>query len=72
MEVPLAQIDLLVADFAAQAIITSFLSKNFPGDGIVGEEDSASLMHKFDGKLVPQVLKLVNDELNETLSVDQV
>ncbi|RHZ47634.1 hypothetical protein Glove_575g12 [Diversispora epigaea] len=56
-----------VADFSSQAIISTFLQKNFPNDPIVGEEDSDALRGESGKELRDKVLSLTNSVLDETL-----
>jgi 3'(2'), 5'-bisphosphate nucleotidase len=48
---------LVVADFAAQAIVNHALSRHFPDDGIIAEETSEELQN--NPKLAESVIKLV-------------
>jgi len=60
-----------IADYSAQAIVNSILSKEFPSDQIVGEEDAMHLRSK--GKdLTPRIVALVNSSLDFDISQEQV
>ncbi|CAG8439198.1 6539_t:CDS:2 [Diversispora eburnea] len=56
-----------VADFSSQAIISTFLHKNFPNDPIVGEEDSDALHGESGKALRDKVLSSTNSVLDEPL-----
>lgn len=55
-----------VADYAAQALIISYLSEMFPGDGFVAEEDSSIL--RSDAALCNQVLRILESVTNRSWS----
>ncbi|WFC99910.1 3'(2'),5'-bisphosphate nucleotidase [Malassezia yamatoensis] len=52
-----------IGDFSAQAVVNEVLSRHFPNDGIVGEEDSADLQGEKGADLRSKVSRLVNDSL---------
>jgi 3'(2'), 5'-bisphosphate nucleotidase len=52
-----------VADFAAQALVARLLSRAFPHDALIGEEDAAALRQ--DAALLAQVTAFVSDLLPE-------
>jgi 3'(2'), 5'-bisphosphate nucleotidase len=51
-----------VADFSAQAVINTILSRAFPSDPIVGEEDADDL--RDNETLLARVAELANDALS--------
>jgi len=53
-----------VADFAAQALIVSYLSEKFPGDAFIAEEDSSIL--RSDTTLCDQVLHILEAATNRS------
>ncbi|ABN66662.1 3'(2')5'-bisphosphate nucleotidase [Scheffersomyces stipitis CBS 6054] len=57
-----------VGDYAAQAIINYAIQKNFPGDEIVGEEDSDTLREDTDEsrKLSGRILEIIEDVQDNT------
>ncbi|KAI7897916.1 3',5'-bisphosphate nucleotidase [Cokeromyces recurvatus] len=63
-----------VADFSAQAIVNTYLTKHFPNDPIVGEEDSKDLQGDAGKILREKVFSLTNGVLNENekLSEQQI
>ncbi|KAG1046819.1 hypothetical protein G6F43_010711 [Rhizopus delemar] len=63
-----------VADFSAQAIINTYLHKDFPNDPIIGEEDSKDLQGESGKVLREKVVSLTNGVLseNEKLSEQQI
>jgi 3'(2'), 5'-bisphosphate nucleotidase len=65
---------MLVADFSAQAIVNTYLGKEFPSDPIVGEEDSKDLQGDTGKPLREKVFSLTNGVLSdsEKLSEQQV
>ncbi|KAF4588032.1 hypothetical protein EYR38_009993 [Pleurotus pulmonarius] len=56
-----------VADFSAQAVISSMLGKAFPGDAIVGEEDSTDLRLESGKELRDRIVALSNEALTADL-----
>ncbi|KAL6300007.1 3',5'-bisphosphate nucleotidase [Sparassis latifolia] len=56
-----------VGDFSAQAVINTILSRTFPQDPIVGEEDSADLRGKTGLPLRNRVVELANEALTVQL-----
>lgn len=58
-----------IGDYSAQAAVNEVLSKHFPDDGIVGEEDSNDLQGESGAEMRGKVSQLVNDAL---LAHDQV
>ncbi|KAI8889037.1 3',5'-bisphosphate nucleotidase [Backusella circina FSU 941] len=54
-----------VADFSAQAIVNTWLEKEFPSDPIVGEEDSKDLQGDAGKVLREKVFSLTNGVLSE-------
>ncbi|KAI8329848.1 3',5'-bisphosphate nucleotidase [Chlamydoabsidia padenii] len=63
-----------VADFSAQAIVNTYLTKAFPQDPIVGEEDAQDLRGEQGRLLREKVHSLTNGVLkdNEKLTEDQI
>lgn len=63
-----------MADFSAQAIVNTYLTKAFPQDPIVGEEDAQDLRGESGRLLREKVHSLTNGVLNdsEKLTEDQV
>ncbi|KAJ3028624.1 UNVERIFIED_CONTAM: hypothetical protein HDU68_001281 [Siphonaria sp. JEL0065] len=59
-----------VADYGAQAIVNARIARAFPGDAIVGEEDSRDL--QVDADLRDKVLNLVNSVHDQQMSADQM
>lgn len=59
-----------VGDFALQAIINHAIKLNFPGDEIVGEEDSQELQE--NDSLASQVFDLINKIQSETSDSDNI
>ncbi|KAI9339643.1 3',5'-bisphosphate nucleotidase [Obelidium mucronatum] len=59
-----------VADFGAQAIVNALLSRSFPDDPIVGEEDSKDL--HADHVLRDRVLALVNGVHDQAMTADEM
>lgn len=57
----------LVGDFAAQAVVNTILANAFPGDKIVGEEDSADLRTGKHSELKDRVVQLANQALTADL-----
>jgi 3'(2'), 5'-bisphosphate nucleotidase len=55
-----------VADYAVQALIVSYLSEMFPGDGFVAEEDSSIL--RSNAVLCDQVLHILEAATNRSWS----
>ncbi|PVF96394.1 putative MET22-protein ser/thr phosphatase [Serendipita vermifera] len=53
-----------VADFSAQAMVNDILSKAFPSDPIVGEEDSADLRTPASEQIRTHLNRLANDALH--------
>ncbi|KIM26515.1 hypothetical protein M408DRAFT_16879 [Serendipita vermifera MAFF 305830] len=53
-----------VADFSAQAVVNAILTKAFPDDPIVGEEDSADIRTPTTGSLRKHLTSLANDALH--------
>ncbi|KAI8063188.1 3',5'-bisphosphate nucleotidase [Gongronella butleri] len=63
-----------VADFSAQAIVNTYLTKAFPEDPIVGEEDSKDLQGDTGKILRDKVFSLTNGVLDaqEKMTEDQI
>jgi len=61
-----------VADFASQAVVCSCIDKAFPGDQIVGEEDSTELQQAQQASLCKAVVDHVATGLGEDAGRDQV
>ncbi|KAI8324695.1 3(2),5-bisphosphate nucleotidase HAL2 [Martensiomyces pterosporus] len=61
-----------VADFSAQAVVNSILEKHFPGDPIVGEEDSKDLQGEEGRILREKVVELTNTATEHPLATDEV
>lgn len=64
----------IVADFSAQAVINTYLTKAFPEDPIVGEEDAKDLRGEAGRALREKVVSLTNGVLSpeEQLTEEQV
>jgi 3'-phosphoadenosine 5'-phosphosulfate (PAPS) 3'-phosphatase len=61
-----------VADYAAQAVISSILRAAFPDDPIVGEEDASTLRFpntQVEWSLRERIVKLANDALTSELMI---
>ncbi|KAI0942259.1 hypothetical protein AcW1_002935 [Taiwanofungus camphoratus] len=56
-----------VGDYSAQAVINTILSRAFPQDPIVGEEDSADLRQESRSALCSRVVELANETLTANL-----
>ncbi|KAF9039144.1 hypothetical protein BJ165DRAFT_1416518 [Panaeolus papilionaceus] len=56
-----------VGDFAAQALIASILSRAFPEDPIVGEEDASDLRKPSGAELKERIVSLANEALTSEL-----
>ncbi|TIB02013.1 hypothetical protein E3P94_01199 [Wallemia ichthyophaga] len=63
-----------VADYSCQALISLLLSKSFPNDPIVGEEDANDLKQPTESsiQLKNRVTQLVNAELSKPQSIDAI
>lgn len=57
-----------MADYTAQAVISTILHNAFPEDPIVGEEDAADLRA---GGLAGRIAQLANDALRAELGADE-
>lgn len=60
-----------VADYSAQAVISSMLGNAFPGDPIVGEEDSADLRLESGKELRDRIVALSNEALTADLGLGE-
>ncbi|EPS94454.1 hypothetical protein FOMPIDRAFT_1033350 [Fomitopsis schrenkii] len=56
-----------VGDFAAQAVVNTILSRTFPHDPIVGEEDASDLRADTGASLRERVVALANESLTAPL-----
>ncbi|PAV15676.1 3(2),5-bisphosphate nucleotidase HAL2 [Pyrrhoderma noxium] len=56
-----------VGDFSAQAVVNTILSRAFPGDKIVGEEDASELRDEANATLRGRVVELANQALASDL-----
>ncbi|KAI0721763.1 3(2),5-bisphosphate nucleotidase HAL2 [Fomitopsis betulina] len=56
-----------VGDFAAQAVVNTILSRTFPNDPIVGEEDASDLRTDTGVSLRERVIALANESLTAPL-----
>lgn len=54
-----------VGDYTVQALVNFILSKYFPDDEIVGEEDSSELLNTTDKKHLEQIVDFTNEALKE-------
>jgi 3'(2'), 5'-bisphosphate nucleotidase len=54
-----------VADFAAQALVSRLLQLNFPGDPLVGEEDSTTLRTPEEASRLAQITDFVSRNLKD-------
>ncbi|KAA1103693.1 hypothetical protein PGTUg99_005150 [Puccinia graminis f. sp. tritici] len=54
-----------VGDYTVQALLNFILSKYFPDDEIVGEEDSSELLKTTDKKHLQQIIDFTNEGLKE-------
>ncbi|PLW56474.1 hypothetical protein PCANC_04806 [Puccinia coronata f. sp. avenae] len=54
-----------VGDYTVQALVNFILSKYFPNDEIVGEEDSSELLNTTDKKYLEQIVNFTNQALTE-------
>ncbi len=61
-----------VADYAAQAVVSSVLARAFPDVPLVGEEDAADLRDPANEALCAQVVAQVRKVLGDAVSVDDV
>ena len=61
-----------VADFASQAIVCARLAERLPGDGVVGEEDSAALRDEAQSGLRTAIVETVAADLGRSLDESQV
>ena len=57
----------MVADYSAQAVINTILSRTFPDDPIVGEEDAADLRSESASPLRNRIVELANEALTADL-----
>ena len=60
-----------VGDYAAQAVVNTILSKAFPDDKIVGEEDAADLREESGVALRNRIVELANETLTAPLQPDE-
>lgn len=58
---------VVVGDFAAQAVVNTILSRTFPNDPIVGEEDASDLRTDTGVSLRERVIALANESLTASL-----
>ena len=61
-----------VADFASQAIVCARLAERFPADGVVGEEDSATLREDAQAGLRSAIVERVAEDLGADVDESQV
>ncbi|MGH0029506.1 MAG: 3'(2'),5'-bisphosphate nucleotidase [Myxococcota bacterium] len=61
-----------VADFASQAIVCARLAEHLPADGVVGEEDSATLREDAQAGLRAVVVERVAEDLGSEVDEEQV
>ncbi|KNF02130.1 3'(2'),5'-bisphosphate nucleotidase [Puccinia striiformis f. sp. tritici PST-78] len=54
-----------VGDYTVQALVNFILSKYFPNDEIVGEEDTSELLNTTDKKHLQQIIDFTNQGLKE-------
>ena len=66
-----APVCLLVGDFSAQAVINTILTRAFPDDKIVGEEDAADLREESGVALRNRIVELANETLTAPLQPDE-
>ena len=59
----------LVGDYAAQAVVNTILSRAFPDDKIVGEEDSSSISGPKEQALRSRIVDLANEALTKDLAL---
>ncbi|KAG6827108.1 hypothetical protein H0H92_013179 [Tricholoma furcatifolium] len=59
----LITISFIVGDYAAQAVISTILSRAFPSDPIVGEEDANELREESGHTLRDRIIALANEAL---------
>lgn len=57
-----------VADYTAQALVSTVLFSHFPTDQIVGEEDSSELNTPENAVTKAQIVRLANESMTESLS----
>jgi 3'(2'), 5'-bisphosphate nucleotidase len=62
-----------VADYSAQALVNTILSRAFPDDPIVGEEDAADLRQNSDSTAVlrSRIVELANEALTDGLGIGE-
>jgi 3'(2'), 5'-bisphosphate nucleotidase len=60
-----------VGDYSAQAVVNTILSRTFPVDPIVGEEDAAELRQETGGALKDRVVALANEALTADLGMGE-
>lgn len=60
-----------VADYAAQAVISTILQCAFPEDPIVGEEDASELRGSDNQGLRDKIVSLANEALTEDLGIGE-
>ena len=62
---------LTVGDFSAQAVVNTILTRAFPDDKIVGEEDAADLREESGVALRNRIVELANETLTTPLQPDE-
>lgn len=62
----------VVGDFGAQAVVSTILGRAFPGDPIIGEEDSADLRPESGSVLRQRIVELANDTLTAELGIGEM
>ncbi|KAN0101189.1 hypothetical protein V8E55_001173 [Tylopilus felleus] len=60
-----------VGDYSVQAVVNTILSRAFPADPIVGEEDAAELRQETGGTLKDRIVALANEALTADLGVGE-
>ncbi|KIJ19374.1 hypothetical protein PAXINDRAFT_166575 [Paxillus involutus ATCC 200175] len=61
-----------VGDYSAQAVVNTVLSRAFPADPIVGEEDANELRQKSGEILRNRIVELANEALTADLGIDEM
>jgi 3'(2'), 5'-bisphosphate nucleotidase len=58
-----------VGDYSAQAVINTILSRAFPADPVVGEEDSGGLREDASALLRSRIVELANEALTSEIAL---
>ncbi|KIK95870.1 hypothetical protein PAXRUDRAFT_826563 [Paxillus rubicundulus Ve08.2h10] len=61
-----------VGDYSAQAVVNTVLSRAFPADPIVGEEDANELRQKSGEALKHRIVELANEALTADLGIGEM